>query len=55
MLVISDAGSMGGLEKNTPIGPMPMGVEQRDIEESELPCSRHGLTHANPMPRKSGA
>jgi hypothetical protein len=28
------------------------GAFTRDIEESEQPCSRHGLTSANPMPIK---
>jgi len=27
-------------------------VQQREFEKSELPCSRHGLTNANRMPRK---
>ena len=43
---------MGGVEKKTPIDPMPMGAEQRDIEKSELSCSRQGLINASPMPRK---
>ncbi len=51
-LAVSNERHYGGVEKKAPIDPMPMGVSQRDIIKSELPCSRHGLTVANPMPIK---
>ncbi len=41
-----------GVEKKAPTDPMPMGaVHGGTMSESQ--CSRHGLTSANSMPRKS--
>jgi len=42
-------------KKKTPIDQAHKsrwGAEKKDVEKSELQCSRQGLTNANPMPIK---
>jgi len=40
-------------EKKNSTDPYADGGEHWEVEKSEAPSSRHGLTHANPMPKKA--
>ena len=48
---VSNERQQGGVEKKTPIDPMPMGVQTGGTNKA-VTLLTHGLTNANPMPRK---
>ena len=48
---VSIGGNQGGVEKKTPIDPMPMGGQTGGMNKA-VTMLTHGLTNANPMPRK---
>ena len=48
-----EMGSMEGWKRKPPSTLCRWGAEKRDIEMSESALLTHGLTDANPMPRKS--